>query len=69
MLKSLSIHIALFTCKIMLAMHGWRTGPRPPGFPVRQDKPYWKRISERRIASLTFAEAITEIVRESKKRP
>jgi hypothetical protein len=69
MLKSLSIHFAMLACKIMLARHGWRTGPRPPGFPERQDKPYWKRISEKQIASATFAEAITQTVRTSTERP
>jgi hypothetical protein len=69
MLKKLSIHIAMFTCKIMLALHGWRTGPRPPGFGERQDRPYWKRISERQIASATFENAVAQTVRDSKKRP
>ena len=69
MLKKLSIRFAMFACKIMLALHGWRNGPRPPGFGERQDRPYWKRISERQIASATFAEAITQTVKGSTKRP
>jgi hypothetical protein len=63
MLKTLSIHIAMFACKVMLSLHGWRTSPRPPGFGERQDRPYWKRISEKQIASATFAEAITQCVK------
>lgn len=68
MFKKLSIHVAMFACKVMLAMHGWRTGPRPPGFPLRQDKPYWKFITVNQIASATFAEAVTQTVRDAKKR-
>ena len=69
MLKKLSIHLAMFFTHAMLAMHGWRSGKRPPGFPARQDRPYWKRISEKQIASATFAEAITQTIRGPKKRP
>lgn len=69
MLKRLSVHLAMFFVHAMLAMHGWRSGKRPPGFPARQDRPYWKRISEKQIASATFAEAITQTIRGPKKRP
>lgn len=65
-MKRLSIRIALFACRIALALNGWRTGPRPHGFGVSKGPhdAYWRRTGPRTIESSDFAQAITKTIKE-----
>lgn len=61
--------LALRLAKLALRLYGWRTGPKPNGFPVTGERRYWRPTGKpNHIDAATFAEAINSCIKEERKK-
>jgi hypothetical protein len=67
-MKRILLLLSLRLVKIALRLYGWRTGPKPNGFPVTGERRYWRPMPGKpnHIDAATFAEAINSCIKEER---
>jgi hypothetical protein len=61
------LFLAFCIMSCALRLFGWRSGPRPKGYPPSFDRPFWRPMTNGSIESASLAEAIQAAIREARR--